>query len=155
MMTLSELSPAEIAFLTAQSAPADDFQLRLTRKLAATLTARLRLRVQATVQTAGSPADAPAIPDWQPDAALATLWLTRRLGGQRVAGVASFVPPTLIHTLNGLLAECWLDTAAAAALPSALSWHLTTEHSQATLSVLLPHPLTDMTRWARGEIRHG
>ena len=57
-----------------------------------------------------APADAPATPSWQPDAALATLWLTRRLGGQRVMGATSFVPHTLLAypgcRAGGVLAGC-------------------------------------------------
>ncbi len=71
------------------------------------------------------PADAPASPIWQPDAALASLWLIRRLGGQRVTGTTSFVPHTLIHTLDAMLAECWLDEAAQTEPPAALAWQLT------------------------------
>lgn len=151
-----ELSPAEIAFLTPQAGPSDSLPTRLTRKLAATLTARLRLpvRAQTTVAADAAPADALATPIWHPDAALATLWLTRRLGGQRVMGATPFVPPTLIRTLDAALAESWLD-AARTALPPALAWRLTTDSTQATLSVRLPHSTTDMTRWAREVIRYG
>jgi len=160
-MRLLELTPTEIAFLTASPAASDGLQARLTRKLAATLTARLRLPVQMTAmpptmlqaQAAAAPVD--ATPAWQPDAALATLWLTRRLGGQRVMGVTSLVPGTLIHTLDAALAESWLDGAAQAGLPPALAWQVTAAHTQAALVVQLPHPTTDMTRWARGVIRHG
>ncbi len=156
-MQLQELTPAETAFLTAPAAAADDLQARLTRKLAATLSARLRLPVEARAMPAdaGADADAAACPTWQPDIALASLWLTRRLGGQRVIGTAPFVPHTLIHTLDTALAECWLDAAAQATLSAALAWHITTGSTQATLAVRLPHPTTDMTRWARGVIRHG
>lgn len=153
-MQLLELTPAEVAFLASPPASAG-IQARLTHKLAATLTARLRLPVHATAQPATvPPAEAAATPRWQPDAALATLWLTRRLGGQRVAGAVSFIPPTLVHTLDAMLAECWLD-AAAATLPAALAWHISTDLTQATLAVALPHHATDMTRWARGVIRNG
>jgi hypothetical protein len=156
-MRLLELTPAEIAFLTAPpSAASGNGQARLTRKLAATLTARLRLPVEATARTmvVAESGDAPATPVWQPDAALATLWLTRRLGGQRVAGTTSFVPHTLIHTLDAALAECWLD-GAGSNLPAALAWHIAAGPTQATLAVQLPHHTTDMTRWAREVIRHG
>jgi len=154
-MRLVELTSAEIAFLAAPPAASDSLQGRLTRKLAATLSARLRLPVQAMVMPAAAPVDAPALPVWQPDAALASLWLIRRLGGQRVMGATSFVPHTLIHTLDDALAECWLDAAAQATLPATLAWQITAAHTQATLAVRLPHPTTDMTRWARGVIRHG
>ena len=154
-MQLLELSPAEIAFLAAPLPAFDGLQPRLTRRLAATLRARLRLPVQAMAQPAPEPVDAPAAPTWQPDAVLATLWLTRRLGGRHVAGSGSFVPSSLVRTLDAALAECWLDAPAQAALPPALAWQITTALTQATLVVLLPHSSTDMTRWAREVIRHG
>jgi len=152
---LLELTPAEVAFLTASHVQTDSLQVRLTRKLAATLTARLRLPVQAISQPAVARVEPTAIPGWQPDAALATLWLTRRLGGQRVTGVASFVPHTLLHTLDTALAECWLDVPPEARLPAALAWQIASDSTQATLAVQLPHLTTDMTRWAREIIRHG
>ena len=155
-MQLLKLTAAEIAYLTPSPAAPDGIQMRLTRKLAATLTARLRLPVQAMAMTHPLAAsDAPAMPVWQPDAALATLWLTRRLGGQRMLGATPFVPRGLIQTLDAALAECCLDGAATDALPAALAWHLTTDLTQATLAVRLPPPTIDMTRWARGVIRHG
>ena len=162
-MQLLELTPAEIAYLKVPRAGSDRLQTRLTRRLAATLTARLRLPVHALAmphitvqaQAAAAPADAPAAPIWQPDAALATLWLTRRLGGRRVAGVASFVPRTLVDTLDAALAECWLDEVVQGALPSSLAWKISAGPMQASLAVQLPHHTNDMTRWARGAIRHG
>jgi hypothetical protein len=154
-MRLLELTPAETAFLTAPVAAPDHLQARLSRKLAATLSARLRLPVEAVAMPIDAPAAAPAFPTWQPDAAPASLWLTRRLGGQRVMGTTAFVPHNLIHTLDAALAECWLDAAAQATLPAVLAWQLTAAHTQATLAVRLPQHTTDMTRWARGVIRHG
>lgn len=154
-MQLLELTSAEVTFLTAPSAAPNSVQMQLTRTLAATLTARLRLPVQVLEQAATMPADAPTTPIWQPDAALATLWLTRRLGGQRVTGTTTFVPPTLIHTLDATLAEYWLGVAKQAVLPPALAWTITTGLAQAMLVVQLPHHTIDMTRWARGVIRHG
>jgi hypothetical protein len=154
-MQLLELTPAEIAFLTPPAAAAGCLQARLTRKLAATLTARLHLPVQAVAQPADARPAAPATPDWQPDATLATLWLTRRLGGQHAMGAIPFVPPSLIHTLDATLAECWLDVAATATPPPAMAWHITADFTRATLVVQLPHLSTEMTRWARGVIRHG
>jgi len=155
-MQLLELTSAEISFLTGPAAAPDGcLPARLTRKLAATLTARLRLPVSLTVQPAVESAVESATPSWQPDAALASLWLTRRLGGQRVLGEISFVPHSLIQTLDAALAECWLDKVGQAMPPPALAWHVTAAHTQATLAVQLPHPTTDMTRWARGVIRHG
>ena len=154
-MQLLELTSAEVTFLTAPSAAPNSLQMQLTRKLAATMTARLRLPVQVVAHAAAMPADVPVTPIWQPDAALATLWLTRRLGGQRVTGTTPFVPPTLIHTLDATLAECWLDAAAQTVLPAAMAWAITTDLAQAMLVVQLPHHTIDMTRWARGVIRHG
>lgn len=158
LMRLLELTPAETAFLAAPPAASGSLPARLTRKLAATLSARLRLPLQALAMPVDAltdtPTDAPASPVWQPDAALASLWLVRRLGGQRVLGTTPFVPHSLIHTLDALLAECWLDEAAQTDPPAALAWRLTAAHTQATLAVRLPRPITDMTRWARGVIRH-
>jgi hypothetical protein len=168
-MQLLALTSAEIAFLKAPGpitpgaatadAAHDNLQTRLARKLAATLTARLRLPVQIQTMAAAAPDPAPSdsappTPIWQPDAALATLWLTRRLGGQQVTGVATFVPRSLLDTLDAALAECWLD-APAHATPPVLAWHLASDLAQATLVVRLPPHSTDMTRWAREIIRHG
>jgi len=158
-MQLLALTSAEIAFLTTPAATAadfahDSFHLRFARKLGATLTARLRLSVQVQAAAAAAADPAPSItPLWQPDAALATLWLTRRLGGQHVMGTASFVPRSLLHTLDAALAECWLD--APAQTPPALAWHISSDLAQARLAVQLPLYPTDMTRWARELIRHG
>ncbi|MBW8329067.1 MAG: hypothetical protein K0M48_07940 [Thiobacillus sp.] len=155
-MQLLQLTPAEIAFLTTPSAAPDDLQARLARKLAAKLTARLRLPVQVKAMAAQlAAATDPAAPTWQPDAALATLWLTRRLGGRHMMGATPFVPRGLIQTLDAALAECWLDGAALDALPAALAWRLDTDLTQATLAVRLPNTPIDMTRWARGVIQHG
>lgn len=154
-MQLLELTPAEIAFLTPPHAAPDCLQTRLSRKLAAMLTARLHLPVQMLVQAIDTPDTVPAMPGWQPDATLATLWLTRRLGGQHVMGETPFVPRSLIEALDAALAECWLDGAAGAALPSAMAWHITAASTRATLAVQLPHHPPEMTRWAREVIRHG
>lgn len=154
-MQLLELTPAEIAFLTTPPAASDGLAARLTRKLAATLSARLRLPVQALAQPAPERVDAPAAPAWQPDAALANLWLTRRLGGRDVGSGRSFVPGSFVRTLDAVLAECWLDAPAQATPPPALAWHITAALTQATLAVQLPYSSTDMTRWAREIIRHG
>ena len=153
-MRFLELSPAEIAFLTGPFPVADKFGTRLTRKLGATLSARLRLPVSFEMQPAGAPVDSPQTPTWTPDGALANLWLTRRLGGQYATGTASFVPRTLIDTLDAALAESWLD-ADKQGLPAALAWQITAGITQAALAVQFPHQATDMTRWARGVIRHG
>jgi hypothetical protein len=154
-MRLHALTPAELAFLTESAAGADDWPARLTRKLAATLSARLRLPVSLVLQPMAAPVDAAATPAWQADSALATLWLARRLGGQRVTGASAFVPRSLINTLDAALAEGWLDGAGQAALPAALAWHINAGLTRATLAVQLPHTTTEMTRWARGVIRHG
>jgi len=152
---LLELTPAETAFLTTPVVVSDAFPQRLTRRLAATLTARLHLPVRALPLPAVAPSAAPAIPVWQPDATLATLWLTRRLGGQRVTGASPFVPAALMRTLDAVLAESWLDEPTADPLPSALAWQLGTDLAQATLGLSLPPQPADLTRWARGVIRHG
>lgn len=152
---LLELTPAETAFLTTPVVVADVFPQRLTRRLAATLTARLHLPVRALTLPAVAPPAAPEIPVWQPDAALATLWLTRRLGGQRVSGASPFVPAALMRTLDAVLAESWLDEPAPDPLPSSLAWQLGTDLAQATLTLTLPQQPDDLTRWARGVIRHG
>jgi hypothetical protein len=153
-MQLLELTSAEMAFLAPPLATGS-LEGRLTQKLAATLSARLRLPVHLAAQPFDAPADAPAAPHWLPDAAMATLWLTRRLGGQHVTGSTVFVPPSLIHTLDAALAECWLDAKAPAMLPAAMTWHITADGTRATLAVQLPHHTIDMTRWAREVIRHG
>jgi len=153
-MQLLELTPAELAFLnTAPVATAHSPQ-RLTHHLASVLTARLRLPVTLHAVLSTEPAHAQSTPVWLPGAALASLWLTRRLGGKHVSGVAPFVPHTLIRTLNEVLAECWLDGSVLDALPTEFAWHLTADHTQARLAVQLPHHLSDMTNWARGVIRH-
>lgn len=154
-MQLLELTAAETDFLKALPAATGHLQMRLTQRLAATLTARLRLPVQLHVRPAAGAADTQATPVWQVDAALATLWLTRRLGGKRVVGVASFVPRTLIRTLDEIMAECWLDGTEQGALPAALAWQLSAGHTQAGLAMHLPRHMTDMTHWAQGVIRRG
>ncbi|MBI1283528.1 MAG: hypothetical protein GC183_04220 [Thiobacillus sp.] len=154
-MKLLELTPAEIAFLSWPPSVPADLPARLTRRLGAMLTARLHRPVQVQVQSGLALADSLLKPCWQPDPALATLWLTRRLGGKRVAGVASFVPCSLIQNLDGLLAECWLDAASPATFPLALAWCIEADPTQAMLSVQLPRNSNDMTRWAREVIRHG
>jgi hypothetical protein len=152
---LLELTAAETAFLTTPVVVSDAFPQRLTRRLAATLTARLQVPVRALPLPGVAPPAAPTIPTWQPDATLATLWLTRRLGGRRVSGTSPFVPTALMRTLDAVLAESWLDEPAPEPLPSALAWQLGTDLAQATLSLTLPPQPADLTRWARGVIRHG
>lgn len=155
-MRLLELTPAEIAFLTAPMIPADGLPTRLTQRLAATLSARLRLAVRLRPPTMMvSAEEAPALPRWEVDAALATLWLTRRLGGQQVLGTTSFVPRSLIRTLDAALAECWLDAAAHAEHPHALQWQIAGDLTQATLGLQLPPDPRHLTRWVREVIGHG
>lgn len=155
-MRLHALTPAELAFLTEPAAGSDDVPARLSRKLAATLSARLRLPVSLVLRPAAESPNAAATPAWQADAALAALWLTRRLGGQRLTGASAFVPGSLVRTLDAALAEGWLDGAGqASALPAALAWHIDAGLTRASLAVQLPHTTTEMTRWARGVIRHG
>ncbi len=153
-MALHVLTPAELDFLTAPPVEPDGLPARLTRKLAVTLTARLRLTVGLVLQPAGGTAADPRTPTWHADDALAVLWLTRRLGGRRVTGSAPFVPHGLIETLDAALAEAWLG-GIEESVPSTLAWHLHTDLVRATLAVHLPQLPTDMTRWARGVIRHG
>lgn len=153
-MQLLELTPAELAFL--KTAPvATAHTQRLTHHLASVLSARLRLAVTLHAVLASEPAHSGSTPVWLPDAALASLWLTRRLGGKHVSGMAPFVPHTLIRTLDEVLAECWLDGSMPDALPTACAWQLTADHTQARLAVQLSHHLSEMTNWARGVIRHG
>lgn len=153
-MQLLGLTPAEIDFLKTPSSPAGGLQARLTGKLAATLSARLHVPVQAKIQPAPARETAPISPVWQPETALAALWLTRRLGGRDVARGETFVPGSLIRTLDAVLAESWLD-APRDALPHSLAWQITAGLAQAMLVVHLPHSATGLTRWAREVIRHG
>lgn len=153
-MQLLALTPVEIAYLSAPDLMPDGLHPRFSAKLAATLTACLRLPVQALTLSVTTQFDAgSATPRWQPDVALSTLWLVRRLGGQRVTGAASFVPKSLLLTLNAALAECWLD-APAPSLPPALAWQIHTPLGGASLAVQLPLQPSDMTRWAREVIQH-
>lgn len=147
------LTPAEIAFLAAPAAPDDVLALRLTLKLARTLRARLRLPVELTACAAVDAVAAQTTPCWRPDSALATLWLTRRLGGQAANGTTTaFMPRSLLRCLDAALAECWLDERLPEAWPAALAWRLAPV--PATLCLNLPQVATDMTRWAREVIRH-
>ncbi|MGV8990975.1 MAG: hypothetical protein ACOH1Q_06180 [Thiobacillus sp.] len=153
-MQLLELTPAELAFLNAAPVATPHMQQRLTPHLASVLTARLRLSVTLHEVLTLEPAHAQSTPVWLPDAVLASLWLTRRLGGKHVSGVAPFVPQSLIQTLNEVLAECWLDGSVLDALPTALTWQLSADQRQARLAVQFPQHLSDMTNWARGMINH-
>ena len=153
-MQLLELSTAELEFLESRPATTGHMQQRLTQRLAATLTARLRLPMQLHADPHADAVDAQAAPVWQPDGALATLWLTRRLGGQRVVGTASFVPHTLIRTLDEVLAECWLDSSEHNTVPVTLAWQVLGGTTQARLALRLPDRASDMAHWAQGVIRH-
>lgn len=153
-MQLLSLTPAEIAFLSVPDAMPEGLHARFSQKLAATLTASLRVPVRAYPQDAATRFDsAPGLPGWQPDGALSTLWLVRRLGGKRISGVASFVPRSLLQTLNAALAECWLD-APVPALPAALAWQISSPLGEAGLVLQLPLQPPTMTRWAREVIQH-
>lgn len=154
-MQLLALTAAEIAFLNVPNGAPAHLPERFARKLAAKLTACLRLPVQVHLQAIPAALElAPGSrPDWQPDDALSTLWLVRRLGGQRMTGIASFVPKGLLMGLDTTLAECWLD-APAMQLPPALAWQITTPLGDARLGVQLPAHSAAMTRWAREVISH-
>lgn len=154
-MQLLELTPAELTFLNGVPAAGHRAEPRLTKHLTAVLSARLRLPVQLRAEPVVESGGMLPTPVWQPDSALASLWLTRRLGGQRVSGVASFVPRTLIQTLDEVLAECWLDRKEQGVLPATLVWHMTADTTQSRLAVKLPPHATEMTNWARGVIKHG
>lgn len=154
-MQLQTLSPDELAFLTApptehaKCAGADWLQ----GKLAATLAARLRRPVTLEATPAEARSATIEIPVWQPDAALATLWLTRRLGGTRAAGSTPFVPRSLIETLDAALAEAWLGNPQQP--PAApFAWVVTTTLGGGRLALQLPEDTSGLTRWARGVIRH-
>ena len=153
-MQLLELTPEEVAFLTASPATHDTLQDRLTPKLAAVLTARLRWPVSLAERPAPASGAAANRPLWQIDNALSVLWVTRRLGGQHVGGAAAFVPPSLIQELDATLAECWLDVKRSSQLPASLAWRLASNQAVATLTVQLPQNTTEMTRWAQEAIRH-
>lgn len=150
-MQLLDLT-AEEAALLARPPLADALAGHLTRRLAAILEARLRMPLKLVARAVEFPEVPPATPRWQPDAALATLWLTRRLGGRRPSGVSPFVSPSLVCTLNAALAECWIGTAGT--VPPALAWTLRSGFGEAALAVELPQSETEMTRWARGVIGH-
>ncbi|MHB8759385.1 MAG: hypothetical protein ACYC5S_04590 [Thiobacillus sp.] len=155
-MQLLDLSAEELAFLAGPAVAPAGLAPRLTRRLAATLSARLRMPVHTTETGAPCP-DVPG-PHWQPDDALAALWLTRRLGGRHVAGRAAGVPRGLLRTLDEVLAEVWLDAPVAApvaALPSCLAWQIGAGAMRSLLTLALPTDSRDMTRWAREVIRHG
>jgi hypothetical protein len=151
-MRLLALTPAEIAFLGVSPGVADDLQGRLTRRLSTTLRARLRMTIAALVCPAEVSPIAPTVPVWQPDAALASLWLMRRVGALPGMATVRFVSPGLLRTLDAVLAESWLD-APAQVIPPALAWQFSGAPAPAILSVQLPQSAADMTRWAWEKIR--
>lgn len=153
MMQLLELTPAERAFLAAGSGAAGGLTDRLSLRLADVLSARLRLTTQLLPGPVTARIETCSTPVWQPDGALASLWLTRRLGGGRMLGQAAFVPRTLIDTLNEVLAECWLERPAPNALPAACAWAVTAGAVHAGLELRLPDQLNDMAHWAQGVIQ--
>ncbi len=153
-MQVNELTPEEIAFLTASPAAPNDLQGRLTGKLAAVLSARLHSPVSLAERPSAATGSTSNQPIWQIDPALSTLWTTRRLGGQHVGGKATFVPSSLVRVLDATLAECWLDVKRSSPLPASLAWRLASNEAVATLAVQLPHHTHEMTRWAQEAIRH-
>ena len=153
-MQLLELTAAEMAFFSAEAVTRNDFQQRLGKRLTTTLSARLRMTVQLQpCRVFDAAVEAGMTPAWQPDDALANLWLTRRLGGQRIAGKVSFMPRTLIDTLDEILAECWFGEKKQDKPMTLLAWNISTNLSQARLELRLPHLMTDMTHWAQGVIQ--
>ncbi|HEY9098528.1 MAG TPA: hypothetical protein VIN38_06640 [Thiobacillus sp.] len=157
-MQLLELTPEEKAFLATASAVADHpLQARLGTRLAAVLSARLRVPVQVNVHrgTTMSAEDiqTQAVPVWQPGLTLATLWLTHRLGGRQVIGMASFIPRTLLSTLDEVLAETWAD-GDACIKPAIWTWQLEAGQIQTQLKLQLPSDSADMKRWVEGVLGH-
>lgn len=152
-MLLQTLTPAELAFLSAEPVATGELPDCLTPRLAATLSARLRLPVELKPQRVPAPAQERRAPAWHPDAVLATLWLTRRLGGRQAVGVAPFIPRGLLRALDAALAEIWLDTATATP-PTAMAWEIRAHDARAGLTLELPTETVDMTHWAREVIRH-
>lgn len=155
-MQLHELDPEERAFLEAHGGDASAFARRLGQRLAAALTARLRMPIEVRPDAPPAPLEAGWEPVWRPDGNLASLWLTRRLGGGRVVGQAGFVPRSLVDTLDALLAECWIEDGDAAAGPQrAWAWSLTAAAFESRLELLGADRPGDMARWAQGVMRRG
>lgn len=168
-MPLLDLSAEEVAFL-AQPLPGyaafgpetsreampgrvDDFAARLGQGLALTLGARLRLPLKLMpCSHAAAPGTRPL---WRVSPALARLWLARRQGmdarGVNLAAPGgqggAHVPRALLHTLDAVLAERWLD--APAALPGGLAWRLAAADTDIALALDLPASAAAMQRWAR------
>lgn len=169
-MPLLDLSAEEVAFL-AQPLPAqlashpdgagvgsahhcaDDFAARLGQGLALTLGARLRLPLM--LVPCSYEATPGMRPHWRVSPALAGLWLARRQGmDARSVHPAmpgwqggAHVPRALLHTLDAVLAERWLD--APATLPGGLAWRLAASDTDIILALDLPASAAGMQRWAR------
>lgn len=144
---LAVLSAGEIAFLAAPAGHADGFADRLGRALAAMLSARLRLPVALTpAHSAAAGETAAAHPVWHLDDAWVALWLARRLGGQRAAGRAPFVPRGLTASLDATLAERWIEGPGEA--PAGLAWRIDGAAGPGRLTLALP-AAHDMTHWTR------
>lgn len=155
-MQLHELDPEERAFFEAHAGAASAFGRRLGQRLAAALTARLRMPVEVRLAAPPAPCEAGRQPLWRPDGALASLWLTRRLGGGRLVGQAGFVPRSLVETLDQVLAESWVEGAdAASAAPSAWAWTVAAAAFESRLELHGADQPGDMARWARGVIQRG
>ncbi len=157
-MQLLELTPEEKAFLATASAVVDHpLQVRLSTRLAAVLSARLRVSVQVNMHRGTTmPAEeiqAQAVPVWQPGLTLATLWLTHRLGSRQVIGVASFIPRTLLSTLDEVLAEAWAD-GDEHIKPTIWTWQLEAGQVQTQLKLQLPSDSADMKRWVESVLGH-
>lgn len=136
---------------------AGDFAARLGQGLALALSARLRLPLQLVPCSHHAPL--PGVrPHWHVSPAFANLWLARRQGmdarGIHLAASGGqgrvHVPRALLHTLDAVLAERWLD--AAAALPGGLAWRLPASHADKVLALDLPASAAQMQRWARETI---
>lgn len=160
-MQLLELTAAELAFVAPESDAVTDFQRRLGQRLASALTARLRMTIELHPDRAAAIVETRTAPAWRPDGALATLWLTRRLGGGRVMGQASFVPRTLIDMLDETLAECWLERPMQHETASVCAWAISAGCLQARLELHMPDRSNNpdqpnsMAQWAQGVIQRG
>lgn len=157
-MQLLELTLEEKAFLATASAAANHpLQARLGTRLAAVLSARLRIPVQVYMHRGtmmyAEDIETQAVPVWQPGWTLATLWLTHRLGGRQVLGVASFIPRTLLSTLDEVLAESWTDKDDRIK-PTVWTWQLEAGQVQTQLKLQLPSDSADMKRWVESVLGH-
>lgn len=158
-MHLLEITPAEVDFFSSKPvdgiATSKHLMQRLSTRLPTILTSRLRQPVSVRLNSDADVSVTQTTPLWVPDAALATVWLTCRLGGHhRVTGVAPFVPQSLIQTLDSVLAECWLDGGQQRDLPAKLGWDILVGQFQARLFLSLPEHADDMMKWTRKLTRH-